>query len=120
MRDDAPAARSIDVNAEDAELSAELAALHGASLCAHAGDRSDIAVNLHLDIGAVNEAVCIGRSLNELDLLGLVDDLAKVGDAGKIIRENGVKDSGIVELDGVGEALFEIDDCLAVSFLIWF
>ena len=44
--------------------------------------------------------------------------VAVPGDAGKIVAENGVEDSGVVELNGVGKTLFEIGDGLAVSLLI--
>ena len=118
MRDDAPSTRRINVNVQNAKLAAELAALDGASFRAQAENGSDVAINFHLNIRAMNEAVCIGGSLNELDLFGFIDDFTIVRDAGKIIRENRVENGGIVELDGVGEALLEIGDCLTVGFLI--
>jgi len=50
--------------------------------------------------------------------MGLVDDFTVPRNTGKIVAEDGVEDSGIVELNGAGKALFEIGDGLTVSLLI--
>jgi len=38
--------------------------------------------------------------------------------AGKFVTEDGVEDGGIVELDGMSKALFEIGDGLTVKLLV--
>lgn len=93
-------------------------ALQGASFGAETGDRSDVTIDFNLHIGTVNERVDGLRGLNQLNLLGFVDDFAVVGDAGKIVAENSVEDGGVVELDGVGEADLEIGNGLAVGLLV--
>jgi len=66
----------------------------------------------------MDELVGVAGSLNEANLLRLADDFTVPGDAGKIVAEDRVEDSGVVELNGVGKALFEIGDSLAISLLI--
>ena len=117
-RNDAPAARGIDIYVENAKLTTELAAFGRAALGAKAENGSDIAKNFNLNVRGVDELVGVAGSLNETNLLRLADDFTVPGDAGKIVAEDGVEDSGIVELNGAGKALFEIGDGLTVSLLI--
>jgi len=103
---------------ENAKLTAELAAFVRAAFGAKAENGSDVAKNFDLNIRGVDELVGVAGSLNEANLLGFADDFAVPSDSGKIIAEDGVEDSGVVELNGVGKALFEIGDRLTVSLLI--
>jgi len=56
-RDDAPAARSIDIYVENTKLTVELAALGRAALGAKTEDGSDVAKNFDLNVRGVNELV---------------------------------------------------------------
>jgi len=103
---------------ENTKLAAELAAFGRAALGAKTENGSDIAKNFDLNVRGVDELVGVGGGLDEANLLGLADDFTVPGDTGKIVAEDGVEDRGVVELNGVGKALFKIGDGLAVSFLI--
>lgn len=56
-RDDAPAARSIDIYMENAKLTAELAAFGRAALGAKTEDGSDVTKNFDLNVRGVDELV---------------------------------------------------------------
>jgi len=103
---------------ENAKLTAELAAFGRAALGAKAENGSDIAKNFDLNVGGMDELVGVAGSLNEANLLGFADDFTVPCDTGKIVAEDGVEDRGVVELNGVGKALFEVGDGLPVSLLI--
>ena len=96
-------------------MTIEIAALRGATFRAQAEDGCDITKNFDLDIGGVDELIGIGGSLNEANLLGLVDDFTVPGDTGEVVAEDGVEDSGIVKLEGVSEALLEVGNGLAIG-----
>lgn len=95
-------------------------ALERAAFRAEAGDGSNVAINLDLNIRAVDERKGDLGGLDQLNLLGLIDHFAVVRDAGKLVAEDGVENGGVVELDGASKTLFEIGDGLAVGFLIGF
>ena len=118
-RYDTPTSRCVDVYAKNAELAAKSTALQRAAFRAETGYRSDVAIDFDKHIGTMNECICVLGVLNQLNLFCLVDDLTVVGDADKIITEDGVEDGGVIELDGMRETKLEIGDGLAVGLLVW-
>ena len=118
-RYDTPTSRCIDVYAKNTELAAERTALQRATFRAETGYRSDVAIDFDKHIGTMDECICVLGVLNQLNLFCFVDDLAVVGDADKIITEDGVEDGGVIELDGMRETKLEIGDGLAIGLLVW-